>query len=71
MTEYHSSESTLSEFEDVEECSHDMIDYENPIGEKLHETKIEGVYASSFFCDECNHFMQEVYHFEGLQEIEK
>ena len=67
MTEYHSSESELSEFEDVNDCSHDMADFENPLGDALASSKIDGVYETASFCSECNHFVKEVYNYEGVE----
>lgn len=65
-TQYHSSESKLSKFEDVDDCCHE--DYIVQIG-KMEESGIDSVYNVPFFCSNCNHFVAEVYNYEGIEKI--
>lgn len=60
--EYHSSESRLSEFEDVDDCDHDDLEQ---IGE-MESGAIDGVYDIPFFCSDCNHFVYEEYEYNGV-----
>lgn len=61
--------SIMWKHEDAEECDHsDYIDYEvlGNLG-KMESDKIDGVYNIPFFCPNCNHFVKEVYNYEGVE----
>lgn len=50
--------------EDPEECDHG--DHMESIEGGMAAGEFDGTYLKSFFCDNCNHFVQEEYTYEGI-----
>lgn len=64
--------SIMWKHEDPEDCDHsDYVDFQIPITQKgkMECDKLDGVYNVSFFCVNCNYFVKEVYHYEGIEII--
>ncbi len=56
--------SIMWKHEDPEECDHQ--DYMEDLG-KMQSDNLDGVYNIPFFCPNCNHFVKEVYNYEGVE----
>ncbi len=56
--------SIMWKHEDPEDCDHQ--DYMEDLG-KMQSDKLDGVYNVPFFCPNCNHFVKEVYNYEGVE----